>query len=160
MQIAKNSVVGFDYTLKDDDGKVIDSSEGHEPLLYLHGAEGIIPGLERELEGKKVGDELKVSVSPADGYGERSDELEQEVPRENFAGIDDLELGMQLQTDSETGPTVVTVVAIADDVVTIDGNHPLAGVNLHFEVAIREIREATEDEISHGHIHGPGGHEH
>ncbi len=160
MQIAKNLVVGFDYKLTADDGQQIDSSEGHEPLFYLHGADNIVPGLERELEGKKVGDEFSVVVSPKDGYGERDENLEQEVPRENFEGIDDLELGMLLQTDSEHGPSVVTVVGIADDVVTIDANHALAGMNLNFDIVVREVREATEEEIDHGHVHGPGGHEH
>ena len=157
MQIAKNSVVAIDYNLTNDAGEVLDTSEGHEPLAYLHGVGGIIPGLERELEGKQVGDQLQVSVKPEDGYGERDDALEQEVPRDQFEGEDDLALGMQFQVDSEAGPTVVTVIEIDDDVVTIDGNHPMAGINLNFDVTVREVREATSDELSHGHVHGMGG---
>ena len=157
MQITKNTVVAIDYKLTNDEGEVLDTSEGHEPLAYLHGVGGIIPGLERELEGKQVGDQLQVSVKPEDGYGERLDSLEQEVPRDQFEGAEDLALGMQFQVDSEAGPTVVTVIEIDDDAVTIDGNHPMAGINLNFDVTIREVREATADELSHGHVHGMGG---
>ena len=117
---------------------------------------GIIPGLERELEGKDVGDELQVAVAPADAYGQRDEALEQEVGRDQFEDPDELSLGMQFQVESDAGPMVVTVVEIDDDVVTIDGNHPLAGVNLNFDVTVREVREATADELSHGHVHGAG----
>ncbi|MBD14956.1 MAG: peptidylprolyl isomerase [Planctomycetaceae bacterium] len=160
MLIAKNAVVAIDYTLKDDEGEVIDTSAGHQPLAYLHGVGGIIPGLERELEGKQVGDSLQVTVAPTDAYGERNEELEQKVPREQFEGAEQLELGMQFQVETENGPTVVTVIEIDDDEVTIDGNHPMAGTVLHFDVTVRDVREATEDELSHGYVHGPGGHEH
>lgn len=157
MQISKNAVVSIDYTLKGDDGEVLDTSEGHEPLAYLHGVGGIIPGLEKELEGKQAGDQFQVAIAPADAYGERNDALEQEVSRDQFEGAEDLSLGMQFQVESEDGPTVVTVIEIDDDVVTIDGNHPMAGVNLNFDVTVREVREATTDELSHGHVHGTGG---
>jgi len=160
MQITKNAVVAIDYTLTSDEGEVLDTSEGHEPLVYLHGVGGIIPGLECELEGKQVGDQFQVTVAPAEGYGERDDTLEQEVARDQFEGDEDLALGMQFQVESEEGPTVVTVIEIDDDVVTIDGNHPMAGVNLNFDVTIREVRQATDDELSHGHVHGMGGCEH
>ena len=154
MQIAENTVVAIDYVLKDDEGQVLDSSEGREPLLYLHGAGQIIPGLERELDGKQVGDQLQVTVSPGDGYGERKDELRLDVARDQFDGIDDLELGMQFQVDSDDGPMVVTVVDISEEIVTVDGNHPLAGVQLNFTVTVREVREATAEELEHGHAHG------
>ena len=160
MQIAKNTVVAIDYTLTDDDGRVLDSSDGREPLSYLHGAGGIIPGLERELDGKSQGDQLEVSVTPDDGYGQRNEALRQDVPREQFAQIDDLSLGMQFRVDSDGGPMIVTVVEIAEDVVTVDGNHPLAGVNLNFAVTVRDVRDATAEELEHGHAHGPGGHSH
>jgi len=160
MQITKNKVAAIDYTLTDDAGEVLDTSDGQEPLWYLHGVGGIIPGLERELEGKEAGDSLKVAVAPADAYGVRDDALEQEVSRDQFEGADELELGMQFQVDSEAGPMVVTVVQIDDDVVTIDGNHPLAGESLNFDVTVREVRDATDDELSHGHVHGSGGCEH
>ena len=160
MQIAKHTVVAIDYTLTDDDGQVLDSSEGRGPLSYLHGTGGIIPGLERELDGKQVGDQLQVAVAPEDGYGERNEALQQDVPREQFDGIEDLDLGMQFRVDSSAGPMVITIVQIAGDVVTIDGNHPLAGVNLNFAVTVRDVREATEEELAHGHSHGSGGHTH
>ncbi|MBP85613.1 MAG: peptidylprolyl isomerase [Planctomycetaceae bacterium] len=156
MQVATNTVVAIDYTLTDDDGEVLDTSEGREPLSYLHGGGGIIPGLERELEGKTTGDEMKVSVSAADAYGERNEVLRQEVPRDQLAEIDDLEVGMQFRVDTNDGPMMITIVGLADDIVTIDGNHPLAGMALHFDVAVREVRDATEEEIAHG----LGGHEH
>lgn len=160
MQIAKNRVVAIDYTLTDDDGEVLDSSEGREPLSYLHGADGIIPGLERELDGKLAGDQLQVSVTPTDAYGERNEALQQKVPRDEFEGVENLELGMQFRVDSNDGPMMITIVEIAKDVVTIDGNHPLAGVNLNFAVTVREVRDATEEELTHGHAHGPEGHSH
>ena len=160
MQIAKNTVVAIDYVLKDDKGQVLDSSEGREPLSYLHGAGTIIPGLERELDGKHIGDQLEVAVAAKDAYGERNEALIQEVAREQFDGVDDLEVGMKFRVDSTQGPMVITVTRIGDEVVTVDGNHPLAGQNLNFAVNVREVREATEEELSHGHAHGPGGHSH
>jgi len=159
MQIEKNSVVSFDYTLTADDGTVLDSSEGKEPLMYLHGAGAIIPGLEKALDGHAQGDNFKVNVPPADAYGERNDDLKAEVSRSHFEGMDDLELGMQFQVPKESGGhQVVTVVDIADETVTVDANHPLAGVGLNFEVDVREVREATDEEMEHGHAHGPHGH--
>ena len=160
MQITSNTVVSIDYVLTDDNGQVLDSSEGGDPLAYLHGSGGIIPGLERALAGKQVGDQLNVAVAPEDAYGERNEALRQDVPREQFDGIEDLQLGMQFRVDSDAGPLVVTIVEIAETIVTIDGNHPLAGVNLNFAVTVREVRAATEEELAHGHAHGPGGHSH
>ncbi len=153
MRIAKNTVVAIDYTLTDDEGRTVDSSEGREPLSYLHGSGGIIPGLERELEGKAVGDQLQVTVAPADAYGERNESLRQNLPRDQFGGIAELSVGMQFRVDSDNGPMVITIVEVAEEVVTIDANHPLAGVNLNFDVTVREIRDATADEIEHGHVH-------
>lgn len=160
MRVAKHTVVAIDYTLKDDDGQVLDSSEGREPLSYLHGVGGIIPGLERELDGKEAGASLSVAIAPEDGYGERNEQLQQALPRKEFDDVENLELGMQFQVESNAGPMVITVVEIAEETVTVDGNHPLAGVNLNFDVTVREVREATEEEVEHGHAHGPGGHEH
>lgn len=157
MKIQNNSVVSFHYSLTDDDGINIDSSEGKEPLDYLHGAGNIIPGLEKALEGKEVGDSLTVAVSAAEGYGEVQKELIQEVPREAFQGIDSIELGMQFEAQTGQGGSVpVTVIAVTDELVTVDGNHPLAGKNLNFDVTIEEIREASEEELAQGHIHGLG----
>jgi FKBP-type peptidyl-prolyl cis-trans isomerase SlyD len=157
MKIQNNSVVSFHYSLTDDDGINIDSSEGKEPLDYLHGAGNIIPGLEKALEGKEVGDSLTVAVSAAEGYGEVQKELIQEVPREAFQGIDSIELGMQFEAQTGQGGSVpVTVIAVTDELVTVDGNHPLAGKKLNFDVTIEEIREASEEELAQGHIHGLG----
>jgi FKBP-type peptidyl-prolyl cis-trans isomerase SlyD len=157
MQIAKNKVVSIDYTLKDDAGEVIDSSEGFEPMFYLHGFDNIVPGLEKALDGKQAGDQIQVSVSPAEGYGERDDSLQQVVPKEAFQGIDDLEVGMQFRADSDEGQQIVTILAIDGDNVTVDGNHPLAGETLNFDITVVEVRDASADELEHGHVHGPGG---
>lgn len=160
MQINSKSAVAIDYTLTDEQGTVIDSSQGGDPLWYLHGYGNIIPGLERELSGKTVGDRLQVKVAPADGYGERNEGLKQEVTRDKFGDVDDLQEGMQFQAETDAGPMVFTIVDVSEEVVTVDGNHPLAGMDLNFDVTVRDIRDATDDEISHGHIHGPGGHHH
>jgi len=161
MKIQNNSAVSFHYTLTDDDGINIDSSEGKEPLGYMHGAGNIIPGLEKALEGKTAGDELTVAVNAAEGYGEVQKELIQEVPAEAFQGIDTIELGMQFEAQTGQGGTVpVTVIAVTDEIITVDGNHPLAGRNLNFEVSIAEVRDASEEEIANGHVHGPDGHDH
>jgi len=160
MQVAKNKVVSIDYTLKNDAGEVIDSSEGHEPLFYLHGAQNIVPGLESALEGKAAGDRIQVSIAPAEAYGERNEALQQAVPREAFQGVEDLEVGMQFRAESDAGQQIVTITAIEGDEVTVDGNHPLAGETLNFDVTVVEVRDATAEELEHGHVHGPGGHHH
>jgi FKBP-type peptidyl-prolyl cis-trans isomerase SlyD len=156
MPIATNDVVTIHYTLKDDTDKVIDSSSGGEPLAYLHGHGNIVPGLERELAGKSVGERLTVRVPAAEGYGEYDRALVQKVPRRALKGIANLKVGMRLQA----GHQAVTVTHIAGDMVTLDGNHPLAGQNLHFHVEITAVRPATEEELAHGHVHGSGGHHH
>lgn len=156
MPIAHNDVVTIHYTLKDDADKVIDSSSGGEPLAYLHGHGNIIPGLERELAGKSVGDRLTVRVPAAEGYGEYDRALLQKVPRRALKGIANLRVGLRLQA----GHQAVTVTHIAGDMVTLDGNHPLAGQNLNFDVEIAGVRPATEEELAHGHVHGGGGHHH
>ncbi len=158
MRIAKNTVVAIDYKLTNDDGELLDTSEGNEPLSYLHGVGEIIPGLERELDGKEVGDRLQVAVAAEEGYGQRDEQLKQKVERDQFEDVDELEVGMQFQVESDGDPEVVTVVQIADDIITVDGNHPFAGVKLNFDVTVREVREATEEELDHGHAHGPDGH--
>ncbi|OUR72186.1 peptidylprolyl isomerase [Methylophaga sp. 41_12_T18] len=160
MKIVENSVALIDYTLTDNEGTVIDSSEGAGPLAYLHGAGNIIEGLEEALLGKEAGAEVKASIEPAKGYGERNDDMQQEVPKELFGGVENIEVGMQFQSETDQGPVMVTVVAMNDEMVTVDGNHPLAGVHLNFDVTIREVREATAEELEHGHVHGDGGHQH
>jgi len=160
MQIADHTVVSFHYTLTDDQGTVIDSSAGREPLTYLHGVGQIVPGLEKEMAGRAVGDQFKVDVAPEEGYGVRHAELEQQVPREAFQGVEDIQPGMQFQGRGPQGVINVTVTKVEDGVVHIDGNHPLAGQTLHFDVQVTEVREATAEEQQHGHVHGPGGHHH
>lgn len=160
MLIAQDSVVAIRYTLKNDAGETLDASADGEPLTYLHGNGNLIPGLERALEGKKVGDQLSVAVPAADAYGELDDDLVQEVPRAAFRGIDDIQVGMQFQAQSNQGPRSVVVTNVTPEVITVDGNHPLAGQNLNFEVEIADVRAATREELDHGHVHGPGGHHH
>lgn len=160
MNISDNSVASFHYTLTDSSGQVLDSSEGKEPLTYLHGVGNIIPGLEKELAGKAVGDKLTVAVPAAEAYGERNEEMIQELPASMFTGVEKIEPGMEFHAQTEQGLQVVRVQSVDGDTVTIDGNHPLAGVNLNFEVEITDVREATEEEKDHGHVHGAGGHKH
>jgi FKBP-type peptidyl-prolyl cis-trans isomerase SlyD len=160
MNITNDCVASFHYTLTDSSGKTLDSSKGHEPLSYLHGAGNIIPGLESALLGKIAGDKLNVAVPAAQAYGLRDDGLIQELPSSMFSGIDKIEVGMEFHAETEHGMQVVTVTKVEGDTVTIDGNHPLAGVDLNFAVEITEVRSATEDELHHGHAHGAGGHHH
>mgnify|MGYP001252256011 FL=1 len=158
MKVAENAVVVIDYTLKDNAGEVIDSSEGAGPLAYLHGGGNIVEGLEEALAGKEAGAEVQASIEPAKAYGERHEDMKQEVPKELFGGVENIEAGMQFQSETDQGPVLVTVVEVTDEMVTVDGNHPLAGVHLNFDVTIREVREATAEELEHGHVHG--GHQH
>ncbi len=160
MQVAKNKVVGIDYKLTDGTGKMIDSSDNHGPLFYIQGTGSLIPGLETALEGKKAGDNLKVAIAAKDGYGERNDSLCQNVPRAQFESTEGLELGMQFEVETEQGELVVTVTKIEGDTVTVDGNHPLAGMDLNFDVTVKEVREASAEELAHGHVHGEHGHHH
>lgn len=160
MQIANNVVASIEYTLTDDQGTVIDSSVGGEPLAYLHGAGNIIPGLEEALEGKQVGDSFKVSVPPSEGYGEKDEALLQMVPRSMFRGVDEIEVGMQFHAQTDYGMQVITVAKVEGENVTVDGNHPLAGQNLNFDVKVLEVRAASAEELEHGHVHGAGGHHH
>ena len=158
MQISENSVVSFHYTLTDSTGKVIDSSQGNEPLTYLHGVGQIVPGLENALVGKTAGDKLDVEVAAEDGYGEHQEFMVQQVPREAFQGVDVIEPGMQFQAQTPQGGMTVTVTAVDDATVTVDGNHPLAGQVLFFAVEVVSVREASAEEREHGHVHGAGGH--
>ncbi|MEM7362774.1 MAG: peptidylprolyl isomerase [Pseudomonadota bacterium] len=154
MPITNNTVVSIHYTLTDDAGTTLDSSIGDDPLTYLHGSGSIILGLERELEGREVGDELSVSISPADGYGEKDEALIMKVPLDNLSHVEGLEPGMQLQAQTQDGHTQMLVVESVDATsATLNGNHPLAGKRLHFEVTVESLREATEEEIDHGHVH-------
>ena len=159
--IAENQVVGIHYTLTNASGEVLDSSSGDEPLYYLHGHENIVPGLERKLTGRNVGDKLKVVVQPADGYGERDPRGEQQVPREAFPPGTPLEAGVQLALRDPSGAIVpIWISKVETDVVHVDLNHPLAGEVLHFDVEVVSVRAATGEELDHGHPHGPDGHHH
>ena len=161
MPIAAQKAVSIDYTLTNDAGEVIDSSSGGAPLVYLHGAGNIIPGLEKALEGKDVGDELSVSIEPEDAYGEFSAELISTLSRSMFEGVDQLEVGMQFHASGPDGSMqIVTIRDLDGDDVTVDGNHPLAGQRLNFKVKVIKIRDASQEELAHGHIHGEGGHHH
>ena len=161
MLIAANKAVSIDYTLTNDAVEVIDSSAGGAPLVYLQGAGNIIPGLEKALEGKAVGDELTVAVEPEDAYGEYAAELVSTLSRSMFEGVDELEVGMQFHASAPDGQMqIVTIRDLDGDDVTVDGNHPLAGQRLNFQVKIINIRDASQEEIAHGHVHGEGGHHH
>ena len=161
MPIGNQKVVSINYTLTNPEGKVLDSSQGRAPLTYMQGARNIIPGLERELEGKDVGDKVNVTVPAAQAYGERDPQMVQPVPRDAFKGIDNIQPGMQFQAQAPNGASrVVTVVKVEPEQITIDANHPLAGVPLTFDVTVVDVREATDEEKSHGHVHGAGGHQH
>jgi FKBP-type peptidyl-prolyl cis-trans isomerase SlyD len=159
VKITKNTVASFEYTLKNDGGEVLDSSEGGAPLAYIHGNGNLVPGLEKELEGKAVGDEFSVHVAAAEAYGERDDAMIQTVSREQLPTEVDIEVGLQLQAESEGHRHVLTVVGVEGDEIRLDGNHPLAGVPLNFKVKVVDVRDATDEEIEHGHAHGPDGHE-
>lgn len=160
MQVSKDKVVTINYTLTDEQGSVLDSSEGRDPLAYIHGSGSIIPGLESALEGKSAGDALAVSVSPQEGYGERDEALTHVVSKDMFNDVEDLEVGMRFQAQSDQGRQVFSVIKIEEDEVTVDANHPLAGMTLNFDVNVADIRDATSEELEHGHAHGEGGHHH
>ena len=160
MQIADKTVVSIHYTLTNVEGETLDSSVGQDPLVYLHGASNIIAGLEAALLGKSAGDSLQVSVEPSEGYGELREELVQEVDRSAFQGVDDIDVGMQFMAQTPWGEQPVTVVKVEGDNITLDGNHPLAGQVLNFDVEVVDIREASAEELDHGHVHGAGGHHH
>jgi FKBP-type peptidyl-prolyl cis-trans isomerase SlyD len=160
MQLVKDKVAVLNYILKDKDGEIIDQSDDGS-FMYLHGARNIIPGLENALEGKQSGDKTSVVIEPEDAYGERSLEKIQRVPLSMFPDDIELKEGMQFEAEGSDGaPALVTVTAIDAGEVVVDGNHPMAGIQLHFEVDLVEVRDATEQELEHGHVHGPHGHDH
>jgi FKBP-type peptidyl-prolyl cis-trans isomerase SlyD len=159
VQIAAKKVVAIEYTLKNDAGQVIDSSAGREPLAYLQGAGNIVPGLERALEGKEKGDSIEVVVPPAEGYGERDDRLIQNIAIRKLPDRK-AEVGMRIRVQTQQGPRILTVKAVRGDYATVDANHPLASITLHFSVKVMDIRDATDEELAHGHVHGERGHAH
>lgn len=153
MNITKDKVAAIHYTLRDSNGNVLDSSEGRDPLYYLHGANNLIPGMEEGLEGRSAGEHLQLDVSPEKGYGKRDASLIEEVPIRAFGG-QPIEVGMQFETNEGQ---VITVTKVENETVTVDANHPLADQNLFFDVEVVDVRDATDDELAHGHVHGPGG---
>ena len=160
-QIANGKVVNLLYSLKNSEGEVLDRADQEAPFTYLHGAQQIVPGLETALEGLKVGDKKQVTVAPEDGYGELNEELKLTVSRTQFPADANLEPGMQFEAHTPDGQGVVfTVEALEGDKIKIDGNHPLAGQVLHFDVEVLSMRDATAEEMEHGHAHGEDGHHH
>ncbi len=159
MKVSLNKVVAIHYTLTDNNGTVLDSSSGKDPLLYMHGMGHLIPGMEEGLDGRTVGEKLNLKISPEKGYGMRDERMVQEVPLAAFNG-QDIQPGMQFEAGSEEQRFIVTITAVNTETATVDGNHPLAGVELNFDVEVLDVREATEEELAHGHVHGPGGHHH
>lgn len=156
MQITKNTVAAIHYTLTDNQGNILDSSSGREPLHYIQGIGNLILGMEEGLEGKKKGDKFQIKVSPEKGYGVKDPAMMQKVPVAAFGG-EKVQPGMKFQTNQGQ---VVTVTEVTAETVTVDANHELAGVELNFDVEVMEVRNATSEELSHGHVHGPGGHHH
>lgn len=158
MTISDKSVVGIHYTLKNDKGEQLDGSSEGEPLVYLHGSGNIIPGLEDALQGKSVGDSLNVVVPPEKAYGEKKAEMMGKVPLTAFEGVGEVKPGMRFDAESPDGHRQVIVIEeVGEEEVTINGNHPLAGETLHFDVTVDSIRDATAEELAHGHVHAPGG---
>jgi FKBP-type peptidyl-prolyl cis-trans isomerase SlyD len=153
LMIGKNAVVSINYTLTNDAGEVMDTSEGREPLTYLHGSNNLIPGLEKEMEGKSPGQDFKVTIPPAEAYGESNPELVQTLSKEMFKGVDNVEPGMGFTAQGPQGEQNIVVTAVDGDQVTVDANHPMAGKTLHFAVEIVDVRDASEEEIEHGHVH-------
>ena len=161
MQISEQKVVTMNYEVVDDQGQLIDRSEEGGPLAYIHGNGQLIPGLETALDGRGKGDKVAVDVPPEQGYGERDEEGVQTVARDQFDDSVEIEVGMQFEAeDDDEGHQIVTVAAVDGENITLDTNHPLAGKNLRFEVEILDVRDASAEELSHGHVHGPGGHDH
>ena len=160
MEISADKVVLIHYTLKDDAGAVIDSSAGGEPLAYIQGHGNLVSGLEKALEGKPDGSQVAVSVSPEEGYGKHEPGLIQRVPKRTLQGSGEVKKGMQFQARTADGMRLFTVTGVMGDMVTLDGNHPLADKTLHFDVQVVGVRDATTEELEHGHVHGAGGHHH
>ena len=158
MKIENNRAVQIHYTLKDDQGEILDSSMDRGPLPYIHGVGALIPGLESELLGKEAGEKFTAVIAPENGYGEYDEGYVFQVGASEFEEDDEIEVGMQIQLDTENGPAIATITKIEDEEVTLDLNHPLAGVSLHFDVEVIDVREATPEELDHGHVHN--GHQH
>jgi FKBP-type peptidyl-prolyl cis-trans isomerase SlyD len=159
MIVEKGKAVSFHYTLTNSEGEQLESSHGNDPMAYLHGANNIIVGLEKAMDGRAAGDTFSVTVPPAESYGERVENT-QRIPVKRLGGIGKIKKGQVLNLQTSQGPVQVTVVKVGRFNVDVDANHPLAGQELTFDVEITSVRDATEEEVSHGHVHGPGGHHH
>jgi len=159
MAITAQHVVTIEYTLTDDEGRTIDTSQGRDPLSYLHGAGNIVPGLEKALEGQDVGADFKVSIPPEEGYGAYQAGFVRNVPVRKLPN-GRAQAGQRVRLDTSAGPHIFTVKSVKGDYAQLDGNHPLAGKTLHFQVKVVGVRAPTADELAHGHVHGPGGHGH
>jgi FKBP-type peptidyl-prolyl cis-trans isomerase SlyD len=158
--IAEHKVITLQYEVKDEAGETIDKSSADAPLVYLHGYSNIIPGLENALVGKTTGDALQVTVAPEDAYGVYNETLVNPVPLAMFEGIEKVEVGMGFTAETPEGPVEVSIVEVSGDFAKVDANHPLAGKTLSFDVTVTDIRDASDEELSHGHVHGAGGHQH
>ena len=158
MKVSKDSVVSLEYRLHLGDGQVVDESEPGQPLAYMHGRGQIVPGLEGQLEGMSAGESKQVVVAPAQGYGEHDPRGLQEVPREMFPPNANLQAGVTISAQTADGDVIpITIRELKGDKVVVDLNHPMAGKTLHFDITVREVRAATDEEKQHGHAHGPGG---
>lgn len=160
MNITENAVVQMHYKLTNKEGQLLDTSEGREPLTYMHGKQMLIPGLENQLNGKEVGNKFVAEVPATEAYGTKSPDMIHVVPKGNFKGDGELAEGLQIQIDTDQGTQMAVITKVEGEDVTIDMNHPLAGMDLSFDVEIVDVREATKEEIEHGHVHGEGGVEH
>ena len=160
MKVEDKKVVAIEYTLKNDSGEVLDSNKGEEMLYFIQGEGNIVPGLEKQMTGKSTGDSFEAVVKAAEGYGEYDDEKIRRIPRSQMKNLRNLKEGMSIQMRGPEGVEMLTVTKVSDEEVVADGNHPLAGQDLHFQICVGEIRDATKDELAHGHAHGPGGHHH
>ncbi len=160
MKVEQNSVVSIQYKLTNGGGELLDQSQAGQPLVYIQGLGHLIPGLESEIQGKEKGQKFQVTVTPEKGYGERNDQMIQTVPKTEFENADQIQQGMQFQVETPQGPMFFTAIDVKENDIVLDGNHPLAGETLHFDVEIEDIRSATKEELDHGHVHGPGGHDH
>lgn len=160
MQIEKNKVVQFTYKLSDEAGQLLEASEDGQPVAYLHGHNNMLPGLENKLEGRSAGESFEITLAPADAYGERHEDSEQRVPVKHLQGAKKWKPGMIATVQTDQGARQVTVVKLGKFMVTVDTNHPFAGKTLNFDINILDVRDATDEEVAHGHAHGVGGHQH
>ncbi|KFD22219.1 FKBP-type peptidyl-prolyl cis-trans isomerase [Tatumella ptyseos ATCC 33301] len=160
MKVAKDLVVSLAYQVRTEDGVLVDESPANVPLDYLHGHGSLISGLEKALENHEAGDKFDVNIPANDAYGQYDDNLVQRVPKDVFVGVDELQVGMRFLAETDQGPVPVEITEVGDDYVVVDGNHMLAGQNLSFNVEVIAIREATAEELAHGHVHGENGHDH